>query len=85
MGALANSAPPVHTRRLPQLADLKILILEDDVTVRGILTQQCQRWGMQPQAMENSAQAMELLRTGLHFDMALVDVTLPGQDGAVVA
>jgi signal transduction histidine kinase/HPt (histidine-containing phosphotransfer) domain-containing protein len=84
-GALANSAPPAYVLRQPKLADLKILILEDDVTVRNLLAQRCQRWGMQPQAVENSAQAMELLRTGVMFDLALVDATLPGLDGAAVA
>jgi CheY-like chemotaxis protein len=40
---------------------------------------------MQPQAVENSAQAMELFRKGMTFDLALVDAALPGLDGATVA
>jgi signal transduction histidine kinase/CheY-like chemotaxis protein len=85
LAAPTHSAPPGYTLRQPKLADLKILILEDDPTVRHLLAQRCQRWGMQPQAVENSAQAMELLRTGVMFDLALVDATLPGLDGAAVA
>jgi len=80
-----NSAPPAHAKRQLQLADLKILILEDNATVRNLLFEQCRQWGMQPQAVENSAQALDLFRKGQSFDLALVDATLPGLDGAAVA
>ncbi|HEY2329140.1 MAG TPA: response regulator, partial [Verrucomicrobiae bacterium] len=80
-----NSIPPAHTQRQPRLADLKILILEDNATLRNLLFEQCRRWGMQPQAVENSAQAMELLRQGGTFDVALVDAQLPGLDAVTVA
>lgn len=83
--APAHAAPPPFTRHQPKLADLKVLILEDDFTIRQLLARRCQGWGMLPQAVENSAQAMELLRAGVAFDLALVDATLPGLDGAVVA
>ena len=80
-----GSVPPPHAKRQSQLAELKILILEDNATVRNLLFEQCRRWGMQPQAVENSAQAMELFRKGMTFDLALVDAALPGLDGATVA
>jgi signal transduction histidine kinase/HPt (histidine-containing phosphotransfer) domain-containing protein len=80
-----NSLPPAHTQRQARLADLKILILEDSATLRNQLFEQCRRWGMQPQAVENSASAMDLLRKGATFDVALVDAQLPGLDAATVA
>ncbi len=80
-----GSAPPAHAKRQLSLAGLKILILEDNPTVRNLYYEQCRRWGMQPQAVENSAQALALFRQGLSFDLALVDATLPGPDGAAVA
>jgi signal transduction histidine kinase/DNA-binding LytR/AlgR family response regulator len=83
--APADSAPPAHTRPQPRLADLKILVLEDNVALRNLLLEQCRRWGMFPQAVENAAQAMALLRQGATFDLALVDAQLPGTDGAAVA
>ena len=73
-----GSAPPPHAKRQSHLAELKILILEDSATVRNLLFEQCRRWGMQPQAVENSAQALELFRKGMSFDLALVDASLPG-------
>jgi signal transduction histidine kinase/HPt (histidine-containing phosphotransfer) domain-containing protein len=80
-----GSTPPAYAKRQLQLAELKILILEDNATIRNLLFEQCRRWGMQPQAVENSAQAMELFRKGMTFDLALVDAALPGLDGATVA
>jgi len=80
-----GAAPPKHAKRQLQLAGLKILILEDNATTRNLLFEQCRRWGMQPQAVENSAQAMDLFRKGMTFDLALVDAALPGIDGATVA
>ncbi len=80
-----GSAPPPFAKRQLQLAELKILILEDNATARNLLFEQCRRWGMQPQAVENSAQAMELFRRGMMFDLAVIDAALPGLDGATVA
>jgi signal transduction histidine kinase/HPt (histidine-containing phosphotransfer) domain-containing protein len=80
-----GASPPPHARRQPQLAELKILILEDNAAIRNLLFEQCRRWGLQPQAVENSAQAMDLFRKGMMFDLALVDAALPGLDGATVA
>jgi len=80
-----GSTPPPHAKRQAQLAELKILILEGSATVRNLLFEQCRRWGMQPQAVENSAQALEMFRKGMTFDVALVDAVLPGMGGAAVA
>mgnify|MGYP001545751024 CR=1 FL=1 len=83
--AVAESNPPAHTRKQPRLADLKGGILEDHPTVRNLLLEQCRRWGMQPEAAEDTGPAMEMLRQGVKFDVALVDAQLPGLDGAMIA
>jgi signal transduction histidine kinase/DNA-binding LytR/AlgR family response regulator/HPt (histidine-containing phosphotransfer) domain-containing protein len=85
LAKVANSAPPKIVHRQPRLADLKILILEDGAIVRNQLVEQCRRWGMNPQAVENSAQAVDLLRKGATFDLALVDAQLPDLNGVTVA
>jgi signal transduction histidine kinase/HPt (histidine-containing phosphotransfer) domain-containing protein len=82
---VADSPPPAHSGRLARLADLKILILDDNAACRNMLFEQCRRWGMQPKAVENGAQALELLRNRSEFDLALIDLHLPGTDGMVVA
>jgi signal transduction histidine kinase/HPt (histidine-containing phosphotransfer) domain-containing protein len=80
-----GSTPPPHAKRQAQLAELKILILEGSAMVRNLLFEQCRRWGMQPQAVENAAQALEMFRKGMTFDVALVDAALPGIGGAAAA
>ena len=80
-----DSKPPAHVAKMPRLADLKILILDDNAESRNMLFDQCRQWGMLPQAVENSAQAMELLRKGTQFDLALIDLHLAGMDGLAVA
>jgi signal transduction histidine kinase/HPt (histidine-containing phosphotransfer) domain-containing protein len=83
--APADSKPPAHTGKQARLADLKILILDDNATARNILFDQCRLWGMLPQAVENSAQAIDLLRKGTGFDIVLIDLHLQGMDGVAIA
>jgi CheY-like chemotaxis protein/HPt (histidine-containing phosphotransfer) domain-containing protein len=85
LGVVADSQPPPHAGRLARLADLKILILDDNAASRNVLFEQCSRWGMQPKALENAAQAMDLIRNHAEFDLALIDLHLPGKDGIAVA
>jgi signal transduction histidine kinase/HPt (histidine-containing phosphotransfer) domain-containing protein len=85
VGLVPDSLPPPHAGRLIRLADLKILILDDNASSRNVLFEQCRRWGMQPKAVESAPQAMELLRHQAEFDLALIDLHLPGMDGVSVA
>jgi signal transduction histidine kinase/two-component SAPR family response regulator/HPt (histidine-containing phosphotransfer) domain-containing protein len=85
MTAKPEAPLPPHVARLPRLADLKILILDDNGASREMLFGQCQEWGMLPQAVESPAQALQLLRQGAEFDLALIDMHLPGTDGISVA
>ena len=80
-----ESKPPAHSGCLPRLTGLKILILDDNAASRNALFELCRLWGMQPKAVETAPQAMELLRNGNNFDLALVDLHLPGLDGLAVA
>ncbi len=85
VGQVPDSVPPPYAGRLPRLADLKILILDDNATSRNMLFEQCRRWGMQPKAVESASQAMELLRNKAEFDLALIDLHLTGMDGLAAA
>jgi len=85
VATVPDSTPPPHAGRVARLADLKILILDDNATSRNVLFEQCRRWGMQPKAVESAPQAMELLRNRMEFDLALIDLHLPGMDGVAVA
>jgi signal transduction histidine kinase/HPt (histidine-containing phosphotransfer) domain-containing protein len=85
VGPVPDSHPPAFAGRLPRLADLRILILDDNGTSRNVLFDLCQRWGMQPKGVETAAQALSLLRQDSQFDLVLIDLHLPGTDGVAVA
>jgi signal transduction histidine kinase/HPt (histidine-containing phosphotransfer) domain-containing protein len=71
--------------RQPKLADLRILIVDDNATVRRVLTEQVTQWGMNPRAAESGAEAVDWLRAGEQFDVAVVDSQMPGLDGLDLA
>jgi signal transduction histidine kinase/HPt (histidine-containing phosphotransfer) domain-containing protein len=70
--------------RQPKLADLKILIVDDNVSSRRTIAEQAARWGMIPETAENPQRALELLRRD-QFDVAVLDLQLPGMDGIALA
>jgi len=83
------AAPQAHSSGLegpqPQLADLRLLIVDDNPTNCRILTLQASRWGMLPRGAHSAAQALEWLRAGEAFDLAILDMQMPGMDGLMLA
>jgi CheY-like chemotaxis protein/HPt (histidine-containing phosphotransfer) domain-containing protein len=71
--------------RQPQLADLRLLIVDDNPTNCRILTVQASKWGMLPRGANCAEQALEWLRAGDPFDLAILDMQMPGMDGVMLA
>ncbi len=69
----------------PQLADLHLLIVDDNPTNRRVLTLQTAKWGMIPRGAQSGEQALEWLRQGERFDLAILDMQMPGMDGLMLA
>jgi CheY-like chemotaxis protein/HPt (histidine-containing phosphotransfer) domain-containing protein len=69
----------------PQLADLRLLIVDDNPTNCRILTLQTSKWGMRPRGAQSAAQALEWLHAGENFDLAILDMQMPGMDGLMLA
>ena len=69
----------------PQLAGARLLIVDDNPTNRRVLTLQARKWGMLPRDVESGAQALELLRQNVPFDLAILDMQMPGMDGLTLA
>ena len=80
-----SAVPPALACRQPKLADLRILIVDDNATVRRVLAEQTTQWGMNPCAAGNAAQAFDWVRVGEQFDLAVVDLQMPGMDGLDLA
>jgi signal transduction histidine kinase/CheY-like chemotaxis protein len=58
----------------------RILILESNKTNRDLLGAQAVEWGMIPITTGSSQEAIRLIQSGGPFDVALLDVNLPGDD-----
>jgi two-component system, sensor histidine kinase and response regulator len=79
---------PTFTR-LPRmrLVGLRALIVDDNASNRGILSQHLQSWGVEVTAADTSERALTVLATsdGPRFDFALLDDQMPGMDGIELA
>ncbi len=83
---------PVEESRLDPhqgLADLRALIVDDNVTNRAILRQYLGHWGVDCMEETEGEAALKTLRQaavdGRPFDMVLLDMQMPGMDGISLA
>ena len=68
-----------------ELTGKKVLIVDDNVTNRRILVKQSLLWGMSPSATASGIEAMDLVRHGDTFDIAILDMSMPEMDGLELA
>jgi CheY-like chemotaxis protein len=71
--------------RQPQLSELRLLVVDDNPTNCRILTLQTGKWGMIPRGTQSASQALEWLRAGESFDLAILDMQMPDMDGLMLA
>jgi CheY-like chemotaxis protein/HPt (histidine-containing phosphotransfer) domain-containing protein len=76
-----SSAPPPRTK----LAGLRLLIVDENATNRRILALLSRNWGMVPHEAENPQAALALLRTEPAYDLAILDLRVPGLGGSTLA
>ncbi|MAT98300.1 MAG: hypothetical protein CL608_14240 [Anaerolineaceae bacterium] len=62
-----------------------VLIVDDNLTNRTILTKQAESWQMIPHCYQSSADAISALNENIHFDVAILDMQMPHIDGAMLA
>lgn len=77
------SAPPPP--RPEALRGLRVLIVDDNAASRWILREHAALWGMAPAVAGEAREALELVRKGEHFDLAVIDAEMPGMDGLTLA
>jgi PAS domain S-box-containing protein len=68
-----------------ELAGKRVLIVDDNATNRRILGTQVSRWGMRPVEVPSPLEALEQVRAGERFDVALLDYMMPDMDGLALA
>ncbi len=70
-----------RARDSPELTGRRVLIVDDNRTNRRILRLQTEKWGMLPRETESAVEALEWIRRGDPFDVALLDYQMPDLDG----
>jgi PAS domain S-box-containing protein len=69
----------------PQLAGKRVLAVDDNDTNRRILGLQTRSWGMMTRDTGSPLQALEWIRRGDPFDVAILDMQMPEMDGFMLA
>jgi two-component system, sensor histidine kinase and response regulator len=84
--AAEGAAPPPA---LDALAELPVLVVDDNLTVRRILSDMLDRWRMRPAQARSGFEALEMLEreraAGRRFALVLLDRHMPGMDAAELA
>jgi PAS domain S-box-containing protein len=63
----------------------RLLVVDDNETNLSILALHTQRWGMEVKACASAEEALTRLRNGEKFDVAVIDMLMPGMDGLELA
>ena len=72
-------------RNVPALLGKRILVVDDNLTNRRIVTKLALLWGMVPSSFPSALEALDRVRHGEVFDVALLDMSMPGFDGIDLA
>ena len=67
------------------LRDKRVLIVDDVPINRQILDKQTRIWGMRSTVVDSGQAALALIEAGEPYDMAIVDMQMPGMDGVQLA
>ncbi|SPH17104.1 Signal transduction histidine-protein kinase BarA [Defluviimonas aquaemixtae] len=69
----------------PDLEGKRVLIVDDNETNRVLLSRQTTSWAMEPEAVGEPEEALRMVAGGEKFDVAILDMHMPGLDGIDLA
>ncbi|MBI3965964.1 MAG: response regulator, partial [Chloroflexi bacterium] len=81
VAALPETSLPTRKGSQPELRDRRLLVVDDNPTNRLILVLQAQSWGMLARDTESPREALAWIARGDPFDVAILDLQMPEQDG----
>jgi two-component system sensor histidine kinase/response regulator len=89
MFGVANEPALVTGDGPPELTGIPVLVVDDNVTNRRILTETLRRWHMLPTAVASAEEALSYMRSaaqdGHPVQLVLSDLHMPGMDGFQLA
>jgi len=62
-----------------------VLIVDDNALVRKLVSTQVSSWDMNPFTVSSGFEALDMIRNGKRFDVAILDMQMPGMDGIMLA
>ncbi len=78
--------PTVVVRgKIPELQNKRVLIVDDNPTNLQLLRLQSEYWGMLPRTTPSPKEALEWIRKGDPFDIAILDMLMPVMNGIQLA
>ena len=81
-----QTAWPAYLVGVPlYLRGRRVLIVDDHASTRRMLVTQLRSWAMEPVAVASGEEALALVQKGEAFDLALLDMQMPGMDGLTLA
>ncbi|MEY4387468.1 MAG: hypothetical protein RLY20_2751 [Verrucomicrobiota bacterium] len=83
--AAPKTVRPLIHAAAPELAGLKMLIVDDNQTNCRILKLQAAKWGLDATTATSGREALEILRGNTPFAVAILDMQMPGLDGLMLA
>ena len=69
----------------PDLAGKKLLVVDDNLTNRRILTIQAEEWAMSYEQTQSPIEALSWIEQGRQYDIAILDMSMPELDGIALA
>jgi len=80
VNAAAANTPPNWQTPQPQLTGKRLLVIEDNATNRGIISERGAQWGMVVETAATGQEALAILADGRLFDALILDLQLPDTD-----
>ena len=88
-GRAGSVADDVCVAKMERIHEMRVLIVDDNATSRGIVEEIVSNWRMEPTSAEGAEAALGLLReahrNGKPFDLVLADAGMPEVDGFQLA
>ena len=81
-------AAPIAAQTAPRAAELaekRLLVVDDNATNREVMRRQAASWGVVARDTGSPAEALEWIRRGDPFDAAILDLQMPDVDGLTLA